>query len=218
VFVKIFNRGVKTLAPFGPINLLKKNNDTRSLDHPREHMVGPFQIRSVSFDTSFLVKDDSSIDLVIKAVARDHIPSFVTATVASELEQLKIWGRITESTYKKAIKRWTHAHATIIDFKNKLLSDALGNACLRSMQNHGIDAKHVINDCTILVANLKNGVDLFLSEDFHFTSAVTKEVINELQSVACSEYFLMCDSQLYSVDAKTFLKTYSHGSIDLKAI
>ena len=115
-------------------------------------MVGPFQIRSVSFDTSFLVKDDSSIDLVIKAVARDHIPSFVTATVASELEQLKIWGRITESTYKKAIKRWTHTHATIIDFKNKLLSDALGNACLRSMQNHGIDANHVINDCTILVA------------------------------------------------------------------
>jgi len=181
-------------------------------------MAEQFQIRSVSFDTSFLVKDDSSIDLVIKAVARDHIPCFVTATVASELELLKIWGRITESTYKKARKRWTHTHATVIDFKNKLLSDALDNACLRSMQNHGIDAKHVINDCTILVSNLKNGVDLFLSEDFHFTSTISKEVINEVQSAACSEYLLMCNSQLYSIDAKTFLKAYSNGSIDLKAI
>lgn len=183
-----------------------------------ENMVEKHQVRSVSFDTSFLLKDDSSVDQVIKTIALDHIPCYVTATVASELEQLKIWGRITESTYKKAIKRWTHAHATVIDFKNRLLSDTLGNACLRSMQAHGIDATHVVNDCNILVSNLKNGIDLFLSEDFHFTSAITKEVISEVQSVACSEYFLMCDSRLYNIDAKTFLKTYSNASIDLKAV
>jgi hypothetical protein len=85
-------------------------------------MAEQFQIRSTSFDTSFSVKDDVSIDLVIKAVARDHIPNFIAATVASELEKLKIWGCITESTFKKAKKRWTHTHATIIDFKN--------NSCL----------------------------------------------------------------------------------------
>jgi len=181
-------------------------------------MIEQIQIRSASFDTSFLLKDDLFVDQVIKMLARDHIPCFVTATVASELEQLKIWGRITESAYKKAIKRWTHAHATIIDFKNRLLSNALGNACLRSMQNHGIDANHVVNDCNILVSNLKNGVDLFLSEDYHFTSAITKEIINEIKSAACSEYFLMCDSQLYSIDTKTFLKTYSNGTIDLDTI
>jgi hypothetical protein len=181
-------------------------------------MVEQLQIRSISFDTSFLVKDDVSIDLVIKIIARGRIACFVTATVASELEQLKIWGRITESTYKKAMKRWTHAHATIIDFKNRLLSDSFGNACLRSMQNHGVDATHVINDCTILVSNLKNGVDLFLSEDFHFTSAITKEVITEIQYAACSEYSMMCNSRLYSIDAKTFLKTYFNKSIDLEAI
>ena len=67
-------------------------------------MVEQLQIRSISFDTSFLLKDDSFVDKVIKTLARDRIPCFVTATVASELEQLKIWGRITESTYKKAHK------------------------------------------------------------------------------------------------------------------
>ena len=176
-------------------------------------MVEQFHIRSVSFDTSFLLKDDPLVDRVINLLAHDRIPCFVTLTVASELEQLKIWGRITESTHKKAIKRWTHAQATIIDFKNRLLSNAISQACIQSMQDHGIPANHVVNDCTILVSALKNGIDLFLSEDFHFTSAITKEVIAEVKHAACSEYFLMCDSQLYSIDTKTFLEEYSKGMI-----
>ncbi len=175
-------------------------------------------IRSVSFDTSFLVKDDVSIDLVIKQIARDRLACFVTATVASELEQLKIWGRITESTYKNAMKRLAHTHATVIDFKNRLLSEALGNTCLQSMQDHGVDASHVVNDCAILVSTLRNGVNLFLSEDFHFTSVITREVINEIKSDACSEYHLMCDTRLYSIDTKTFLKAYYNGSIDLQVV
>ncbi len=64
-------------------------------------MVEQIQIRSVSFDTSFLLKTDSTIDRVIKVLARDCIPCFVTTTVASELQQLKIWGRITDATHKK---------------------------------------------------------------------------------------------------------------------
>jgi hypothetical protein len=176
------------------------------------------QLRSVSFDTSFLLKDDPSIDQVIKIIARDRIPCFITATVASELEQLKIWGRITEIEHKQAMHRWKRAHATLIDFKNKLLSDALGNACRRSMQEHGIDAHDVVNDCNILVSNLKNGVDVFLSEDFHFTSPITKDVIKEIQHAACKEYSLMCTAQLFSIDAKTFLKTYKNGSIDLSIL
>ncbi|MBN2598981.1 MAG: hypothetical protein JXA75_00455 [Candidatus Thermoplasmatota archaeon] len=176
------------------------------------------RIRSISFDTSFLLKEDASVDQIIKTIARDRIPCFVTATVASELEQLKIWGRITETKHKKAIKRLTHAHATVIDFKNRLVSDTLGQACLRSMEHHGIEPSHVRNDCTILVSTLKNGVDIFLSEDFHFTSAITKEVIKDVKHVACSEYFLMCDSQLYSIDTTTFLKTYANGTIDLDTV
>jgi hypothetical protein len=181
-------------------------------------MVETFQIRSVSFDTSFLLKEDSLIDTIIKLLARDHVPCFVTSIVASELEQLKIWGRITESTYKKALKRWTHAHAVVIDFKNHLLSDALGQTCRRSMERHGIPAIQIKNDCAILVSTLKNGVDLFLSEDFHFTSEITKSVINEIKHAACSEYFLMCQSRLYSVDAQTFLAAYSRGTIDLEKV
>lgn len=177
-------------------------------------MVDTLQIRSVSFDTSFLLKDISVVDQIINILARDQIPCFVTTTVASELEQLKIWGRITESTYKKAIKRLNHTHTKVIDFKNRLLSDALGQACMRSMQHHGVPADHVVNDCSILVSTLKNGVDLFLSEDFHFTSAITKEVIAEVTNAACSEYFLMCDSQMYSIDSRTFIESYSRGTID----
>jgi hypothetical protein len=170
-------------------------------------------LRSVSFDTSFLLKDDPTIDQVIKIIAKDRIPCFITVTVASELEQLKIWERITETEHKLAMHRWKRAHATLIDFKNRLLSDALGNACRRSMQEHGIDAHDVINDCNILVSNLKNGVDVFLSEDYHFTSPITKDVIKEIQHAACKEYSLMCTTQLSSIDAKTFLKTYKNGSI-----
>ncbi len=181
-------------------------------------MVEKLQIRSVSFDTSFLLKDDLFVDTVIDVLFRDHIACFVTSTVVSELEQLKIWGRITESTHKKAIKRLIHTHASVIDFKNRLLSDALGQACIHSMENHGIPRNHVINDCNILVSNLKNGVDLFLSEDFHFTSAITKEVMNEVKNAACTEYHLMCDSKLYSIDTRTFIEAYSKESIDLDIV
>ena len=176
------------------------------------------QIRSVSFDTSFLLKDDSLVDTVIRTLAHDRIPCFITATVASEIEHLPVWGRIPESSHRKAMKRWASAHATVIDFKNRLVSDTLGQACLRSMQDHGVDPKHVMNDCTILVSTLKNGVDLFLSEDYHFTSAITKEVIDDVKSQACSEYFLMCDSRLFSLDTRTFLKAYAKGIIDLDVV
>ena len=83
--------------------------------------------------------------------------------------------------------RLNKVHATAIDFKNRLLSDTYGNQCLRSMEKyHGADGKHVANDCKILVSNLKNGVDVFLSEDYHFTSKIIKNVIRDVKSVACT--------------------------------
>ena len=147
--------------PIGPLTffplMLERTNTTHTYQK-KDEIAEQSQIRSVSFDTSFLLKDDSLVETVIHNLAHDRIPCFLTATVASELEQLHVWGRITESTYKKAMKRWTHIHATVIDFKNRLVSDTLGHACLRSMQDHGIDPKHVMNDCTILVSTLKNGL------------------------------------------------------------
>lgn len=181
--------------------------------------MGLMKVRSVSFDTSFLLHNKSSIDIVIKLLDLDRIPCFITTTVASELEQLKIWGRISEYDYKHAIKRWKHSHAKVIDFKNRLLSDAFGKACIRSMEkHHGVKSKDIVNDCNILVSTLKNGVDLFLSEDFHFTSEITRDVIDEVKNSACTEYHLMCDSRLYSINAETFLDAYNHGNIDLDVV
>lgn len=177
------------------------------------------KIRSVSFDTSFLLKDNILVDTVVKKLAHDYIPCFITSTVVSELEQLKIWGRITEKEYKKAMKRWKHTHATAIDFKNRLLSDAFGKACMISMEkHHGVKPEDIVNDCSILVSTLKNGVDVFLSEDFHFTSKITKEVVDEVSHVACSEFHMMCDTHLYSLDTETFLEAYQKGSIDLEIV
>jgi hypothetical protein len=176
-------------------------------------------LRSVSFDTSFLLKNDLLVDRVIDVLARDQIKCFITTTVASELEQLKVWGRITASEYKMAKKRWIHSHATVIDFKNRLLSDAFGGACIRSMEDHhGAHSPDIVNDCSIIVSVLKNGVDLFLSEDFHFTSKITKDVINEVKNAACTEYHQMCDTTLYSIDTRTFVEAYQKGTIDLEIV
>jgi hypothetical protein len=177
------------------------------------------QVRSVSFDTSFLLNKDPKIDQIIKILSRENIACFITSTVVSELEQLKIWGRITKTEYKKAIKRWKSSHAKIIDFKNKLLSNTFGRNCIKSMEkHHGVKAKDIANDCNILVSTLKNGVDIFLSQDFHFTSKITKDVIDEVSNAACSEYHIMCDSIFYAVDTKTFLDAYNHGQIDLEIV
>ena len=177
------------------------------------------EVRSVSFDTSFLLNNKPSIDRVIKALERNRIPCFITSTVVSELEQLKVWGRITVSDYKHALKRWKKSHAKVIDFKNRLLSNTFGKACVRLMErHHGVKSADIANDCSILVSALKNGVDLFLSEDFHFTSEITKEVIDDVKNSACVEYHLMCDSMLFSVDAKTFLEAFDHGQINLDIV
>ena len=177
------------------------------------------KIRSVSFDTSILLRDSILVDKVVKKLAHDFIPCFITTTVISELEQLKIWGRITEKEYKKAMKRWKHTHAKVIDFKNRLLSDAFGKACMISMEkHHGVKPEDIVNDCSILVSTLKNGVDVFLSEDFHFTSKITKEVVDEVSHAACREYHMMCDTRLFSVNTETFLEAYQNGSIDLEIV
>ena len=177
------------------------------------------EIRSISFDTSFLLRDSILVDKVVKQIEKDQIPCFITATVLSELEQLKVWGRITKNEYKRAMNRLNHTNAKIIDFKNRLLSDAIGKACMLSMEkHHGVEPKDIVNDCNILVSTLKNGIDLFLSEDFHFTSKITREVVDELSNAACSEYQMMCDTNLFSINTETFLKAYDNGKIDLEIV
>ncbi len=177
------------------------------------------KVRSVSFDTSFLLKDNPSIDKIIKLLAHDSISCFITSTVVSELEQLRVWNRISSDDYHRAIRRWKRVYATVIDFKNQLLSSAFGRECIDSMEkHHGVKADDIANDCSILVSVLKNGVDVFLSEDFHFTSSITRDVIDEVTNAACSEYHQMCNSKMYNVDSRTFLQAYTNGSIDIDVV
>ncbi len=177
------------------------------------------KVRSVSFDTSFLLNKNSNIDKVIKILSHDFIPCFITTTVLSELEQLMVWGRVSKTDYKKAIKRTKKTKTKIIDFKNRLLSDAFAKECVDSMEeHHGVESKNIINDCNILVQTLKNGVDIFLSQDFHFTSKITRSVIEEVSNQACKEYQMMCETNLYSIDAETFIEAYKNREIDINII
>lgn len=176
-------------------------------------------LRSVSFDTSFLLKSSIYVDNVIKLLSKDKINCYITSTVISELEQLKIWDRITTYEYRQAVKRWKNTNSKIIDFKNRFFSSQFGRECMISMKkHHGVEQKDIVNDCNILITSLKNGVDLFLSEDFHFTSKITREVIHDVTNAACSEFHQMCDSSLYSVNAITFLKAYKDGKIDIDIV
>ena len=58
-------------------------------------------LRSVSFDTSFLLKDSSLIDDAVSLFQKDKIACTVTQTVLSELEQLKVWGGFRRHSIKK---------------------------------------------------------------------------------------------------------------------
>lgn len=177
------------------------------------------KIRSLSFDTSFLLKDDPKVDKIIKELKRDRIHCFVTSTVISELEQLKIWGRISVHEYNKGISRWKRVNAKIIDFRNWFVSSELGKKCATSMEeHHGVKQEDIINDCNILVVGLKNEVDLFLSEDFHFTSKVTDEVLEDITHSACSQYKMMCGEEMYAVDSITFFKVYNNGYLDVETL
>jgi rRNA-processing protein FCF1 len=174
------------------------------------------KLRSVSFDTSFLLKEKPQIDDIIKLLTKDNVPCFITSTVVSELEQLRIWDRITADQHKMAIHRWKKTKGKIIDFKNRFLSDTFVKKCMISMKTyHGVSENNIANDCTILISTLKNGIDVFLSEDFHFTSKITRQVIDDIASYACKEFYQMCGTSLYAVDAQTFLRSYQQGMFDV---
>jgi predicted nucleic acid-binding protein len=176
-------------------------------------------IRSVSFDTSFLLRPSKDVDRILKVLKRDGVSCFITSTVVSELDRLKVYGRIEEKEYARAMSRWKRVNAKVIDFKNRLLSSAFRKECEVSMgKHHGVKPEDIANDCSILVTSLKSGIDVFLSEDFHFTSKVTSDVLDDVKNKACSEYSQMCDEELFSVNAATFEKAYSKGTIDLDLI
>ena len=177
------------------------------------------EIRSVSFDTSFLLKEKPEISSVFKKLRNDQIQCYITSTVISELNLLKQAQRINNRIYKMAMTRWKLVDSKIIDFRNNFLSKEFKKECMESMgDHHGVKPEDIINDCNILVVSLKNGVDLFLSEDYHFTSKITNEVIEEVTNNACKEYHLMCGEEMFCIDTGTFLEAYQNGKLDLDIV
>jgi hypothetical protein len=114
------------------------------------------------------------------------------------------------------MSRWRRVGGKVIDFRNRLLSTEFQQECVDSMETQmGVLPKEVLNDCSIMVIGLKHGIDLFLSEDFHFTAHATEDVLREVSNNACLEYHQMCGDEMYSVNTQTFLKAYSNGVLDL---
>jgi hypothetical protein len=176
-------------------------------------------IRSVSFDTSFLLKLDPAVDKCLKLLARDMVPCFVTSTVLSELEQLRVWRRIDRNLYDLAMQRWHRVGAKPIDFHNRLVASDIGKACLISMkEHHGVSSADIQNDCSIVVEALEGHVDVFLSEDFHFTSRISNEVIHEVAHAGCQEYQVMCSDYLHAMNAQMFLRAYGRRAINLDVV
>ena len=177
------------------------------------------EIRSVSFDTSFLLNSKREVDDVLKLIKRSNIACYVTSTVLSELELLRVNGQISEQLYRLAMSRWNRVKGKVIDFRNRFLATEIKQECVISMgEHHGVRPEDIINDCTILVTSLKNGVDLFLSEDFHFTSKITLEVLEDVTNSACTEYHQMCGEEMYSIDTTTFLEAYKDGTFNLDVV
>jgi len=176
-------------------------------------------VRSISFDTCFLLRNDPLIDRVLKMLRKDGIPCFVTSTVISEMEQLKVWGRVSEREFIKGMSRWRNVNAKVIDFRNSLLTSALHQECTLTMEKyHGVNESDIRNDCNIIITNLKNGIDFFLSEDYHFTSRVTDDALEEMTSHTCTEFKQICGEDLYCLNAAAFVRVYERGQIDLEKL
>jgi rRNA-processing protein FCF1 len=176
-------------------------------------------VRSVSLDTSFLLKKSPNVNKVLDQIKHDRIGCYITSTVISELDLLKFWERIDLGIYKMAMSRWRRIGGKVINFNNRFLSTEIKKECVYSMgEHHGVKPEDILNDCNILVETLKNGVDVFLSEDFHFTSRVTLDVLDDIKNHACTEYHQMCGEDLYCVDTQTFLAAYDRGKLNLEII
>jgi ribosomal protein S18 acetylase RimI-like enzyme len=176
-------------------------------------------VRSVSFDTSFLLKLDPVVDRALKMLLRDGVPCYITGTVLSEIEQLKAWGRVPPGQYELAMARWRRVRAKPIDLINRLLGTEMGRRCAAAMERyHGVKQGDIHNDCSLVVSALANGVDVFLSEDWHLTSRVTDEVLRETADGGCVEYGLMCGGHLHAIPSAIFVQVYSEKGLDLEKL
>ena len=173
-------------------------------------------IRNVLFDTSFLLKDSPDINEIIKILHRDRISCYVSSTVQTELDNLYYFGQITSQQYNRAIARCRKARARNIKGTHNYLEESITKECTTSMNlEHGVGVKDVRNDCSILTSSLNNHIDLILSEDFHFTSKYTDNVVNTVCEKTCDRFQRLCKCDILALNKDTFFASYKDSTVDL---
>jgi hypothetical protein len=177
----------------------------------------PFKnVTKVLFDTSFLLKDSPDIDVIIKILRKDRISCYISSTIKTELDNLYYFGRISSEQYKRAISRYRKAKIGNIEDARNFLGESITKECTISMKlEHGVDSKDVGNDCSILTSSLNNHVDLILSEDFHFTSKYTDNVVNTVCERTCNRFQKLCECDILALNKDTFLASYKGSMVDL---
>jgi rRNA-processing protein FCF1 len=177
----------------------------------------PFKIiKNVLFDTSFLLNESHDIDEIIKILRKDRILCYISSTVQTELDNLYYFGQISIRQYNSAVARCRKAKAGNIEGIRNYLDESITKECTISMnQEHGIDIKDVRNDCNILTSCLNNNIDLILSEDFHFTSKYTDNVVNSICEKTCDRFHRLCECDILALNKDTFLKAYKEKKVNL---
>ena len=173
-------------------------------------------ISSVLFDTSFLLKESSDIDTIIKTLHRDRISCYISPTIKSELDDLYYVGRISENQYKKAMKRCMRSRVSSIETSRNYLQKSMTGECTISMnKEHGVSPDNIRNDCSVLTSSLSHDIDIILSEDFHFTSKYTEKVVETISDKICEKFGKLCDSEILLLNKDTFVASYKDKKVDL---
>ncbi len=178
----------------------------------------PFKsITNVLFDTSFLLKDSPDVDEIISLLRRDGISCYISSTVKTELDNLYYFGKISSVQYNRATARCRKANAGNIEAAHNFLEDSITKECTISMNTeHGVGVNDVRGDCNILTSSLNNHIDLILSEDFHFTSKYTDNVVNTVCERTCDRFKRLCECDILALNKDMFLAAYKGKAVDLE--
>jgi hypothetical protein len=171
------------------------------------------------FDTSFLLKDSPNVDEIIKILRSDRISCYISSTVQTELDNLYYFGQISSQQFNRAMARCRKAGAGNIESVRNYLQESITKECTASMNiEHGAGAKDVRNDCSILTSSLNNHIDLILSEDFHFTSKSSDNVVNTVCQRTCDRFKRLCECNILALNKDTFLAAYKGNMVDLDVV
>ncbi len=183
------------------------------------HFMSFKSVRKVMFDTSFLLKDSADIDEIIKILQKDSISCYISSTVQTELENLYYFGQISSQQFDRAMTRCRKARTGKIEDLHNYLEESITKECTISMNmEHGAGTKEVRNDCSILTSSLNNHIDLILSEDFHFTSKYSDNVVNTVCGRTCDRFHKLCECDIFALNKDTFIAAYKENMVNIDIV